>query len=113
MFYLIPSSSVASLPLQDVFKSIMAYLINSLATAASPYIMPVVEMNLTPDFLVRFGKARLQPRSFVSHPQQLYIFVVARLVCIIVWLAGCLPDVCVILYAVRLHNSVGSQVTQD
>ncbi|CAM9519344.1 unnamed protein product [Pylaiella littoralis] len=36
----------------------MASLLNALSTAVSPYVMPVVEKNLAPDFLVRFGVRR-------------------------------------------------------
>ncbi|CAM9504380.1 unnamed protein product [Scytosiphon promiscuus] len=36
----------------------MAGLINALSTAVSPYVMPVVEKNMAPDFLVRFGVRR-------------------------------------------------------
>lgn len=43
----------------------MAYLLNSLATAASPYVMPVVERNLAPDFLVRFGESCVSVVSLV------------------------------------------------
>lgn len=43
----------------------MAYLLNSLATAASPYVMPVVERNLAPDFVVRFGKSCVYVVSLV------------------------------------------------
>ena len=37
----------------------MAYFINALSTAVMPYVMPVVERNLAPDFLVRFGECLL------------------------------------------------------
>lgn len=36
----------------------MAYFINVLSTAVTPYVMPVVEKNLAPDFLVRFGECQ-------------------------------------------------------
>lgn len=36
----------------------MASLINALSTAVSPYVMPVVEKNVAPDFLVRFGELK-------------------------------------------------------
>ena len=39
---------------------VMASLINALSTAVSPYVMPVVEKNLAPDFLVRFGELKLE-----------------------------------------------------
>lgn len=45
----------------------MASLINALSTAVSPYVMPVVEKNLAPDFLVRFGElcsSKVQPAAF-------------------------------------------------
>lgn len=32
-------------------------MINALCTAVSPYAMPLLEKNLAPDFIVRFGKA--------------------------------------------------------
>lgn len=35
----------------------MAGLLNALSTAVSPYVMPVVEKNLAPDFIVRFGES--------------------------------------------------------
>lgn len=37
----------------------MAGLLNSLSTAVSPYILPVVEKNLAPDFVVRFGRSHV------------------------------------------------------
>ncbi|CBN77985.1 conserved unknown protein [Ectocarpus siliculosus] len=36
----------------------MAGLINALSTAVSPYVMPAVEKNVVPDFVVRFGVRR-------------------------------------------------------
>ena len=35
----------------------MASLINALGTAVSPYVLPVVEKNVVPDFVVRFGES--------------------------------------------------------
>lgn len=44
----------------------MAGLINALSTAVSPYVMPVVEKNLAPDFLVRFGERKKSARVCLS-----------------------------------------------
>jgi hypothetical protein len=33
----------------------MAFILNKLASAAEPYLMPIVERNVVPDALVRFG----------------------------------------------------------
>lgn len=43
-----------------LFSLVMASLINALSTAVSPYVMPVVEKNLAPDFLVRFGEPQIE-----------------------------------------------------
>jgi hypothetical protein len=34
----------------------MAFLINKLASLVEPYVMPIVERNVVPDALVRFGE---------------------------------------------------------
>jgi hypothetical protein len=37
-------------------SSTMAFLINKLASLVEPYVMPIVERNVVPDAIVRFGE---------------------------------------------------------
>lgn len=45
------------LPASHSNQFTMAGLLNSLGTAVSPYVLPIVEKNVVPDFVVRFGES--------------------------------------------------------
>ena len=50
----------------------MAGLMNSLATAVSPYVLPVVEKNVVPDFIVRFGESSHEQHDIRSSIISIY-----------------------------------------